>query len=209
MNESATERLALVYGAKTDQERRSAYAAWANDYESDLARFGYLLPGVAAALAARHVAAGDGTILDAGCGTGLVGQFLSLIGFGSIVGIDLSEDMLAEARKKGIYEDLRTMRLGDPLDFADDAFAAITCVGTLTPGHAGPDAFEELLRVVRPGGRIVFSLRADEEIDPAYGETIEALRFDGRWRHVESSPPFPGMPGESLTILHRIHVYSK
>lgn len=209
MTDSATERLAQVYGAKSDQDRRSAYAAWANDYENDLAHFGYLLPGVAAALAARHVAIGDGTILDAGCGTGLVGQLLSLVGFAPIVGIDLSEDMLAEARKKDVYEDVRMMRLGDKLDFPDDGFAAIMCVGTLTPGHAGPEAIEELLRIVRPGGRIIFSLRADEGIDPGYGEIIEHFQFDGRWRHVESSPAFPGMPGESVEILHRIHVYSK
>ncbi|WP_422002249.1 class I SAM-dependent DNA methyltransferase [Reyranella sp.] len=209
MTDSATERLAQVYGARSDQERRSAYAAWANDYESDLANFGYLLPGVAAALAARHVAIGDGTILDAGCGTGLVGQLLSLVGFGPIVGVDLSEDMLAEAGKKGVYDELRMMRLGDELDFPDDGFAAILCVGTLTPGHAGPETIEELLRIVRPGGRIIFSLRADEGIDPGYGEIIEHLQFDGRWRHVESSPAFPGMPGKSVEILHRIHVYSK
>ena len=209
MTDSAAERLAQVYGARSDQERRSAYAAWANDYESDLARCGYLLPGVAAAMAARHVGTGDGTVLDAGCGTGLVGQLLSLVGYAPIVGIDLSDAMLTEAGNKGIYDDLKMMRLGDKLDFPDDGFAAILCVGTLTPGHAGPEAFEELLRILRPGGRIIFSLRADEGIDPGYGEMIEHYRFDGRWRHVESSPPFPGMPGESVEILHRIHVYSK
>ncbi|MEW5423679.1 class I SAM-dependent methyltransferase [Amorphus sp. 3PC139-8] len=209
MPDSASERLSRVYSATNDAERLAAYAAWANDYESDLARFGYLLPSVAVALAARHIGAGDGPILDAGCGTGLVGSLMSLIGFGPIVGIDLSEAMLGEAALKNAYESLLPMRLGDQLGFDDDVFAAVMCVGTLTPGHAGPEALAELLRVVRPGGRIVFSLRADEGIEPEYGETIEKLQFEGRWRHIESSPAFAGMPAESTAIVHRIHVYSK
>lgn len=209
MSDSASERLTKVYGATSDAERQAAYAAWAGDYESDLARFGYLLPSVAVGLAARHIGVGDGALLDAGCGTGLVGELLSLIGFEPIVGIDLSEAMLARAELKNAYDSLLPMRLGDQLGFEDDAFAAVVCVGTLTPGHAGPEAFEELLRVVRPGGRIIFSLRADEGIDPGYGETIEKLQFDGLWRHIESSRAFAGMPAEDDTILHRIHVYCK
>ncbi|MDQ0315186.1 class I SAM-dependent DNA methyltransferase [Amorphus orientalis] len=208
MADSATDRLARVYGARTDDERRTAYADWAGSYERDLAGFGYLLPSVAAAMVARHAGVGDGPILDAGCGTGLVGQLLTLIGFDGLTGIDLSEDMLAEAEKKEVYEALRSMRLGDRLDFPSDSFSVVVCIGTLTPGHAGPDAIPELLRVTRPGGRIVFSLRADDGIDPDYGGVIEQLQFDGEWRHVDSTPAFAGMPGEAPDVLHRVHVYS-
>lgn len=209
MSDTAADRLARVYRANTDEERKSAYADWAGSYDRDLSRYGYLLPAVATALAARHSGISDVPILDAGCGTGLVGELLSLIGFREITGIDLSEAMLAEAEKKAAYDSLRVMRLGDPLDFASDSFAMVVCIGTLTPGHAGPETFEELLRVARPGARIVFSLRADEGIDPGYGEIIERIQFDGRWRHVESTPAFAGMPAEASDILHRVHVFSK
>jgi predicted TPR repeat methyltransferase len=50
-------------------------------------------------------------ILDAGCGTGLAGDCLRVLGYGELVGIDLSEPMLAHAARLGIYAALRPMIL--------------------------------------------------------------------------------------------------
>ena len=45
-------------------------------------------------------------VLDFGCGTGLFGQALRLNGFANIDGVDLSADMLAQAKGKNIYASL-------------------------------------------------------------------------------------------------------
>jgi SAM-dependent methyltransferase len=45
------------------------------------------------------------------------------------------------------------------LDIADDTYDAAVCVGTFTYAHVGPHAFEELVRVTRPGGTICFTVR--------------------------------------------------
>ena len=46
-------------------------------------------------------------LLDLGCGTGLLGQTLKKkFGFVSLVGLDVSEDMLEKAKEKGVYNKL-------------------------------------------------------------------------------------------------------
>ncbi len=50
------------------------------------------------------------------------------------------------------------MDLGARLDFPDDRFAASTALGVLTPGHAPPTALDEMLRVTRPGGHLIFTV---------------------------------------------------
>ena len=60
----------------------------------------------------------DGMILDAGAGTGGVGELLHHQGFLNLVGIDISSGMLNEALKKNVYSDLRVGILGEDLDFS-------------------------------------------------------------------------------------------
>lgn len=141
-----------VYAAKTEEETAAAYAGWAATYEADLYEAGYRGPPLAAALLSRYAPEGDDPILDAAAGTGMVGDLIALLGFENVTGIDLSADMLKVAEGKGVYSELRTMRLGEALDFADDHFAATLIVGALTPGHAPPESLYELVRVTRPGG---------------------------------------------------------
>jgi len=94
-------------------------------------------------------------IADAGCGTGLVGIELSKLGATDIVGLDISEGMLAVAKNTAVYDDLRTTDLTKRLDFEDGKFDALTCCGTFTHGHLGPEPLEEFTRVVKVGGVVV------------------------------------------------------
>ncbi|NEQ86776.1 MAG: class I SAM-dependent methyltransferase, partial [Moorea sp. SIO2I5] len=100
-------------------------------------------------------------ILDVGAGTGVVGQWLQEEGFHNLVGIDMSEGMLTEAKRKNIYTELRLMVLGEPLDFPSATFDAVTACGVFTYGHAPSRSFDELIRVTKPGGYIIFTLRPD------------------------------------------------
>ena len=53
------------------------------------------------------------------------------------------------------------MTLGEKFDFPDDQFAAIISSGTITPHHALPKSFEELIGIARRGGPIIFNVRDD------------------------------------------------
>ena len=51
-------------------------------------------------------------VMDFACGTGLVGKYLSEKGIDKVIGIDVSPNMLEEASKKGIYEELTEYTCG-------------------------------------------------------------------------------------------------
>jgi len=196
-----------VYAASTPEEQRAAYDDWAQTYEAELCAMGYRLPALIAAVFARYVPVDVGPILDAGCGGGIQSEPLALLGYGPFTGIDLSEGMLEVAKRKGIYSDLKQMALGGRLDFEDDTFAAVISSGTITPGHAPPEAFDDLTRVARRGALIVFSLRDDETMDPAYADAIRRLETAGLWREVFTTEPIQTMPYGEPHIYNRVHVY--
>ena len=125
---------------------------------------------------------------------------------GNLHGIDLSAGMLEAARGKNLYRELRRMTLGEPLDFESDLFDAVVSVGVFTTGHAPVHAFDELLRITKPGGHIVFSLKAElREAD--FGDYLAQLESAGKWRLVERSDPYHPMPKGEPTVVHHISVY--
>ena len=105
------QRLGQVYGAKSNAELRALYDEWAAQYDQDLQAFGYSYPPVLAGLVARYVREREAPILDAGAGTGIVGEVLAILGYSRLTGIDLSDGMLAVARaQSGCTRSSRTRR---------------------------------------------------------------------------------------------------
>jgi predicted TPR repeat methyltransferase len=88
-------------------------------YEEIYLRAGWHDPLKCAELAKHLVgdAAEASAVLDMGCGTGLVGQYLKERGFKTIVGVDASRGMLDKAQVKGSYTDLEELFLGLPDTF--------------------------------------------------------------------------------------------
>lgn len=195
------------YIATTVDEQKQAYDEWAGKYEADLCAMGYRIPAVISTVFATHVPRDAGPILDAGCGGGIQSEPLALLGYTSITGIDLSEGMLGVAGKKGIYDELHQMTLGERLDFPDNSFAAVISSGTITPNHAPAETFTELVRVASPGAAIVFSLRDDAKQEPEYPAMLKRLEDDGAWSPVFRTDSFYSMPYGEPEITHRVHVY--
>lgn len=199
--------LEKVYTETSVEGQRAAYDAWANAYEQDLCAMGYRIPGMLAATFARFVPVDCAPILDAGCGGGLQTEALVASGFGPFTGIDLSQKMLEVARSKGVYADLKQQTLGEPLDFETDFFGAAISTGTFTPGHAPPSGFDEIQRVIRPGGYFVIVLRCDAGMTPDYQERLDQIEKNGGWRHVFSGSPGMVMPYAEPDVLCRSLVY--
>ncbi len=74
-------RLQSAYAAKDGQEAAELYDSWAEDYERRVSSWGYITPAVVAWFLGRYAAPEDGTVLDAGAGTGLMGLVLAPLGY--------------------------------------------------------------------------------------------------------------------------------
>ena len=183
-------RIQWVYESANDKELEDRYDQWAADYDADLAvEFAWNAPQNAADVFAKHV---DKTahVLDAGAGTGLVGECLVKAGYSDLVAMDLSQGMLDEARRKNIYNEFHQMALGGDLDFATGEFDAVISVGVFTQGHAQANAFDELARITKPGGLIVFSLRVDTYESAGFKERQSSMEEAGVWRLAEMTGQF-------------------
>lgn len=191
--------LAAVYAAAGRPEDVARhYDAWAETYDATMAANGYRHPSVCLALLARYLPRGAGPILDAGAGTGLIGEWLGLVGYPEAEALDLSAGMLAVARRKGVYRQLHRAALGGPLPFADGAYAAIVSAGVFTTGHVGAEALDELLRITRPGGVIVMTVK-DSVWEAGFAVRIAEMQAAGLLTLIEETPPYVSMPGEAGT----------
>ena len=200
-------RVQWVYSSRDNAELAERYDQWAKDYDSDIEQdFGWLAPQKASEALARHVAK-DAQVLDAGAGTGLAGQILESMGYTKLVAMDFSAGMLDEARKKGVYQEFHRMVMGETLGFGAGAFDAVISVGVLTVGHAPASSLDELVRIIRTGGHIVFSLRPDVYLDSGFKEKQEALAAAGKWRLVEEGDTFQPLPKGEPEVLHQVWVY--
>jgi ubiquinone/menaquinone biosynthesis C-methylase UbiE len=201
--------LGAVYAATAPAEVAAAYDKWAETYEDEMRKAGYRHPSVALALLARHVPRGTGPILDAGAGTGMVGEWMGIVGYADVEALDISAGMLAVAARKGVYTQLHNVALGGALPFADATYAAILCTGVFTTGHVGAEALDELVRITQAGGVIVATVKGTVW-DGGFGAEIDRLIAAGVLTLVEQTAPYVSMPGEAATspsraIVLRLH----
>lgn len=199
-----------AYAAKSRADLQSLYADWAQTYDADHEHVGFAGHRRATEVLARHLTLRTATVLDAGAGTGAAGQALADLGYPHLTGIDLCAPMLAEARAKGVYEHLHVADLGEPLDlFFSDAFDAAILVGVFSFGQAPAHALEEIVRVVRPGAPIVFTMRTDFFESDAMGvrSKMEQLADEGAWRPVECTDPEPYLPRRDPSAMYRVWCY--
>ena len=203
-----SKRVQWIYSSRDNRELAERYDQWARDYDADLDEvFGWEGPGKAVEYLVRYVPEKGARILDAGAGTGLLGGLLAKQGYSNLVAMDLSSQMLEEAKKKNAYLDFHQMVMGEPLDYLTDSFNAVISLGVLTVGHAPASSLDELVRITSPGGYIVFSLRPDVHLEKGFKEKQDSLEYSGKWKLVDVSDGFQLLPKGEPGITHQIWVY--
>ena len=204
--EESHRRVQWVYGSTTNQELEERYDQWATEYDKDLDEvFAWNAPQTGADVLARLVP-NTSAVLDAGAGTGLAGKCLADAGFTNLAAMDLSQGMLDEARRKNVYNSFHQMTLGETLGFETSQFDAVISIGVFTLGHAPINSFDELVRVTKPGGYVVFSLRTDM-VDDGYQAYFDKLDAAGKWKLAEVSEPYQPLPKGEPEVFHQIWAF--
>lgn len=159
---------------------RSLFEAFANTFDETLVGgLHYRTPELIGALVSRAFPSGALDILDLGCGTGLSGLALRPVAR-RLVGIDLASNMLAKARQRGVYDELVCTDILDDLRRREEGrFDLVVAADVFVYLGNLDGVFRECRRVVRDGGRFVFSVEAME------GDGIE-LRPSLRYAHSET-----------------------
>jgi len=132
------------------------------------------------------VEAGPGEkVLDVGCGRGL--DLLRLSGRGAMLfGFDGSQVMIGLSagnfKARGVAPRL-ACGSAERLPFADASFDKVVCKGAIDHFYDPRLALEEMVRVVKPGGRVVVSVANFDSLGFRLGKAFDRIR---RW--------FPGWP---------------
>ncbi|MBR3501484.1 MAG: tetratricopeptide repeat protein [Alphaproteobacteria bacterium] len=102
-------------------------------------------------------------IMDLGCGTGLCGVYLKkYASYKGLIGVDLSEKMLAEAEKKNVYAKLICDDICHYLETSSYLFQVITASDVLTYFGDLTKVFVRTSKSLTPGGVFVFTVTEND-----------------------------------------------
>lgn len=124
----------------------------------------------------RELPESDLPLLDAGCGTGRMIEYLSARGVSNMVGVDLSSEMadFARASNPDVAIEIADLRA---LPYPDASISAILCWYAIIHSTQSEvvSIIREVKRVLSPGGTVLFGFQAGEgerEVERAYGHDV-------------------------------------
>jgi len=203
--DSPADRVSWVISAPDQHEMRRRYDLWASLYDADVSDFETYLAPMATAEVAKTFLSPTDRILDAGAGTGLSGAALEAAGFDNLVAVDFSAGMLKIAEDKGIYRETVCADLGARTAFADDAFDAVVTVGTTSQMPA--ESLREFVRIVRPGGRILFTVWVEAYVERGYAAIQQSFEGEGRLALIHEGEAFQALPTSEPDIWYEVWVF--
>ena len=156
---------------------KTTFDDFASTFDEKLAELEYKAPELLASAIHRH-SMHLGAILDAGCGTGLVAPHVRNT-MDTIVGVDLSGEMIKKAEKRGIYKALHTADLMQFLSSEINTFNTIIASDVLCYFGDLMPVLTAFKTALKPDGILAFSLEKTDH--QAY-----SLNASGRYKHAQS-----------------------
>jgi ubiquinone/menaquinone biosynthesis C-methylase UbiE len=188
MSTEDTDNKIPIYQLKSKEKVLDYYVNWTKEeqFNKDMIEWNYQAPQNTVKLFDQHTLNKNINILDAGCGSGLVGIELQKYGYTKITGADFSQEML-NLIPQSIYQKLELIDLNEKLKYKDNLYDAITCVGTFTYGHVKAHALNELIRVLKKKGLICFTINEGIYLEYQFDKKMEQLSNDNLWQIIDFS----------------------
>ena len=188
MSTKVTNNKIPIYQLKSKEKVLDYYVNWTKEeqFNKDMIEWNYQAPQNTVKLFDQHTTNKNINILDAGCGSGLVGIELQKYGYTKITGVDFSQEMLSLI-PQSIYQKLELIDLNEKLKYKDNLYDAITCVGTFTYGHVKAHALNELIRVIKKDGLICFTINEGIYLEYQFDKKMEQLSNDNLWQIIDFS----------------------
>jgi ubiquinone/menaquinone biosynthesis C-methylase UbiE len=180
-----------VAGSETLQQWRETASYWTRHHDTIRTMF---LPLTRALIEQARIAPGQ-SVLDVAGGSGepslTIAQAVGPTGF--VMCTDAIAEMVAVAEREALARGLKNMQFrqctADSLPFADESFdVAVSRLGVMF----FPDpvaAVREMLRVIKPGGRVALAVWGKSELNP-YSYVVTGVVS----RYVPAAPVAPDAP---------------
>ena len=175
----------------TQQESQDLYRQWAHQGTYDVQAkdpSAWQGPVQLQAAVTEFITDRGALFLDVGAGTGLTGQAMKDLGFHNLHALEPLQEFVETAREKGVYANILQEFIGGdkPTSAPDDTYDVIITAGAFGPGHIPTSAVPEMVRIVKPGGHIIISMREEWLwLVPEYKDRLEPcmqrLEQDGKW----------------------------
>ena len=188
MTEKNTDYKIPIYQLKSKENVLDYYIDWTKEgrFNKDMIEWDYQAPQNTVKLFNQHTQNKNIKILDAGCGSGLVGLELQKYDYSNITGADFSQEML-NSIPQNTYKKLELIDLNEKLKYEDNFYDAITCVGTFTYGHVKAHALDEMLRIIKKDGLICFTINEGIYLEYQFDKKVEQLSNDKLWKIINFS----------------------
>jgi predicted TPR repeat methyltransferase len=177
-----------VYSYESSEDLKRYYNDWADEYDSYAKDVNYILPEKVSEVFFKYVSNSNysetkkNSILDIGCGTGLLGESLSFIDDNLwIEGVDISSSMIRIAslkRRKNflpVYDWMMVDDLTSPKLMLESYYDYFISSGTFTLGHLGSSDLINLLIYLKSQGIAVISIKEDHFIHDNFKEIFVEL----------------------------------
>ena len=179
VSDEASRILKRAYALNGAEDAQQLYRDWASTYDEHLEQeLGYIAPALIATMLADALKDREAPVLDVGCGTGLVGEYLTSQGFSAIDGLDFSPEMLAQAERKSCYRQLVEANLNAVLDIPSQTYEGAISCGTFTHGHVQANALDEIIRVLKPSSYLACTVHCEIWHSAGFESKISSLIED-------------------------------
>jgi predicted TPR repeat methyltransferase len=157
-----------VYSYQSPEDLKKYYNDWAHQYDDYTVQVHYVLGQYIAMHASKSMPHTTVSVLDIGCGTGIVGENIFSRRPSSLIdGIDISKKMINLAKLKSTpdgslcYRKFYCQDLTTQSNIIKEQYDFLVSAGTFTLGHLGSDDLLYMIKYLTNGGKAIVSVKGD------------------------------------------------